>query len=144
MNKKTKAQIEAENKIAWVGKKVQTLDKGMDRLIDLSGQLNDIKAELEDQTDRKTKEVTVGLRNQVLGMIQDIDEVDYVRGGKVAKVVTTKESSKTAVNDLDQLLSNVNKRVLQRMWDEGVIFTNVTPSRTYLRLNDYDESKEVA
>jgi len=39
MNKKTKAQIEAENKIAWVGKKVQTLDKGMDRLIDLSGQL---------------------------------------------------------------------------------------------------------
>jgi len=30
------------------------------------------------------------------------------------------------------------------MWDEGVIFTKVTPSRTYLRLNDYDEAKEVA
>ncbi|PPR18109.1 MAG: hypothetical protein CFH43_00562, partial [Proteobacteria bacterium] len=78
MNKKTKAQIEAENKIAWVGKTVATLDKGMDRLIDLSDQLNAIKAELEDQTDRKTKEVAVGLRNQVLAMIQDIDEVDYI------------------------------------------------------------------
>ena len=144
MNKKTKAQIEAENKIAWVGSKVKTLDKSMDRLIDLSDQLNAIKTELEDQTDRKTKEVAVGLRNQVLGMIQDIDEVDYIRGGRVAKVVTTNEASKTAVNDLDQLLSNVNKRVLQRMWDEGVIFTKVTPSRTYLRLNDYDEAKEVA
>jgi len=144
MNKKTKAQIEAENKIAWVGKTVAALDSGMDRLIDLSDQLNAIKAELEDQTDRKTKEVAVGLRNQVLAMIQDIDEVDYVRGGRVAKVVTTKETSKTAVKSLDQLLSNVNKRVLQRMWDEGVIYTKVTPSRTYLRLNDYDESKEVA
>ena len=144
MNKKTKAQIEAENKIAWVSSKVVTLDKSMDRLIELSDQLNAIKTELEDQTDRKTKEVAVGLRNQVLAMIQDIDEVDYIRGGRVAKVVTTKETSKTAVKSLDQLLSNVNKRVLQRMWDEGVIFTNVTPSRTYLRLNDYDESKEVA
>ena len=144
MNKKTKAQIEAENKIACVGSKVKTLDKSMDRLIDLSDQLNAIKTELEDQTDRKTKEVAVGLRNQVLGMIQDIDEVDYIRGGRVAKIITTKETSKTAVKSLDQLLSNVNKRVLQRMWDEGVIFTNVTPSRTYLRLNDYDESKEVA
>jgi len=62
-----------------------------------------------------------------------------VRGGKVAKVVTTNETSKTAVNDLDQLLSNVNKRVLTRMWDEGVIYTKVTPSRTHLRLNDYKE-----
>jgi hypothetical protein len=139
MNKKTKIQIEAENKIAWVGNTVKTLDNSMDRLIDLSDQLNAIKAELDDQTDRKTKEVTAGLKSQVLAMIQGIEQVDYVRGGKVAKVVTTNETSKTAVNDLDQLLSNVNKRVLTRMWDEGVIYTKVTPSRTHLRLNDYKE-----
>jgi len=139
MNKKTKIQIEAENKIAWAGNTVKTLDKSMDRLIDLSDQLNAIKAELDDQTDRKTKEITAGLKSQVLAMIQGIEQVDYIRGGKVAKIVTVNEASKTAVNDLDQLLSNVNKRVLARMWDEGVIYTKVTPSRTHLRLNDYKE-----
>jgi hypothetical protein len=113
----------------------------MERLVSLTEQLDEIKA-LVDDTKVRGIVTQVGARNELLMIMQQVNLVDYVMNGKVAKVVTTPSKTATKIKDVSAVISHLSATAQKKLRAEGIIYEALSEEKTVLRLNDYKKEGE--
>ena len=116
------------------------LTVAMERLVSLTEQLDEIKA-LVDDTKVRGIVTQVGARNELLMIMQQVNLVDYVMNGKVAKVVTTPSKTATKIKDVSAVISHLSATAQKKLRAEGIIYEALAEEKTVLRLNDAKEDK---